>query len=293
MNIKQLINNIAQELQSEEHAWWILESITNKTKSQLILQDIQITQEQTQKIDNWIAKITKKHYPIQYLIGSVPFLNCEILVEPPILIPRSETEEWCANLIAQLKILKNQSIKILDMCTGSGCIAIALAKALPQAQITAVDISDQAVGLTQKNIELNNVKNVEVINSDLFENLQNFKFDIIVTNPPYIDEELFETLDLSVKNWEDPNALISKEGGLFLIKKIINQAPKYLNSNTELLDNNIPNLMIEIDETQGKQVEQLMQENGFKNIQITQDLYGKDRVVCGNLDLSSHHTNTE
>lgn len=301
MNIQQLINQITKQLQSEEHAllrsdfakastdrqgyegqaWWLLQAITNKTKSQLLFEDIELTQDQIAKIEDWVEKITKQHMPIQYLIGHVPFLNCEILVEPPILIPRPETEQWCANLITQLQSLKNKKIKILDMCTGSGCIAIAIAASLPEAHVFAVDISDKAIELTQKNIELNNVDNVTVIKSDLFENLKKIKLDLIVSNPPYIDETLFETLDLSVKNWEDPNALISKEGGLFLIKKIINKAPEYLEINKDLVNKNIPNLVIEIDETQGEQVAELMQKSGFINIQIKKDLYGKDRVVCG------------
>jgi release factor glutamine methyltransferase len=298
MNIHQLITKLSAELNSREHAWWMLEAITNKSKSQLLFEDIKITPEHLAIIEQWVSKMTKEHYPIQYLIGKVPFLDCEILVESPILIPRPETEEWCADLIEQLKALKNKNIKILDMCTGSGCIAISIAKAFPQAQITAVDISNKAVELTKKNIKLNNIKNIEVIKSDLFKNLQNklsldkldlrsstrdagCDFDLIISNPPYIDETLFETLDLSVKNWEDSNALISKNGGLLLIQNIIKEAPSYLTVNLELQENNVPNLVIEMDETQGEQITQLMHNNGFTNIQIKKDLYGKDRVVYG------------
>jgi len=320
MNLQNIIKEISNKLQNEEHSWWLLQAITKKTKSQLLFEDIEITEEQLSKLDEWVKKITYEHYPIQYLIGHVPFLNCEILVEPPILIPRPETEEWCADLISSLPAFAKASadtryfshpvhpavpgearseaweranasrmgrdacmtgIRILDMCTGSGCIAIALAKTFPEAQVAAVDISEQALQLAQKNIEHNNVHNVELIKSDLFVNLSDKKYNLIVSNPPYIDEALFETLDLSVKNWEDPNALISKEGGLFLIKKIIRQAPSYLQINQELQDNNIQNLVLEIDETQGKRVVKLMQEAGAINVQIKKDLYGKDRVVCG------------
>ncbi|MDR3647126.1 MAG: peptide chain release factor N(5)-glutamine methyltransferase [Candidatus Babeliales bacterium] len=285
MKIQKLIDQIAEELQSTEHAWWLLEVITNKTKFQLLFESSELTDQQLTKLNYWVYKITQEHYPIQYLIASVPFLDCEILVEPPILIPRPETEEWCADLIEQLKTLENKNITILDMCTGSGCIAISVAASLPQAQVFAVDISDKAIALTKKNIELNKVSNVIFVKSDLYKELGNNKFDLIVTNPPYIDEALFETLDLSVKNWEDPNALISKDGGLFLIKQIIKKAPKYLKNNLEFQKNNIPNLVIEIDETQGEKVAKLMQETEFINVQIKKDLYGKNRVVCGNLSV--------
>lgn len=283
MNIKQIVKKLSLELDSQEYAWWLLEAITNKPKYQLLFEAIELNQEQLNKMDDWVEKITKQHMPIQYLIGHVPFLNCEILVEPPILIPRPETEQWCAELIQKLKKLENKNIKILDMCTGSGCIAIAIAKALPQAHVIAVDISDKAIELTQKNIEFNSVINITTIKSDLFENLNNKKFDLIVSNPPYIDEALFKNLDLSVKNWEDPNALISTEGGLFLIKKIINQGPQFLQANKEFLENDIPQLVIEIDETQGIQVADLMKCSNFKDIKIKKDLSNKDRIVAAKI----------
>src|SRR5579864_377026 len=113
---------------AEQYAWLLLQKLFNKTKTELIVsQELPITSEQSDELNSWIDLLTQKNMPIQYLLGSVQCGDLEILVEPPTLIPRPETEEWVMNIINRLKQLKNQHLRILDLATGSGCIALLFA----------------------------------------------------------------------------------------------------------------------------------------------------------------------
>lgn len=294
-----VIHEIEKQLESvyddptlcRQYAWWLLEAITKKKKGSLIAQHcITLSNNEQKTIDIWLEKLTKEHMPLQYLLGSVPFNDVNILVEPPILIPRPETEEWCLNLINQLKQLKNQKLTILDLCAGSGCIALALAKALPQATIYASDISHDAFNLIHKNIKHNNIKNITVIRSDLFNKLPQELFDIIVSNPPYITINEWKHLDASVTNWEDTQALIAQDNGLAIIKKIIEQAPHFLKHNAELEDKHFSNVILEIGYRQANAVKTVMEHHGYTNITIEKDLEEKDRVVRGDITpCGCHH----
>jgi release factor glutamine methyltransferase len=285
------IKEIEQSLQTiytdailcRQYAWWILEAITQKKKVDLIAQNILILHEQEYtKIEQWIKKIVHEHMPLQYLLGFVPFNDVEILVEPHILIPRPETEEWCLKVIQQLKQLKNQRITILDICTGSGCVALALAKALSRAIIYASDISEHAIKLVRKNVRHNALSNVIPIKSDLFKNLPTCTtFDLIVSNPPYIALAEWKYLDESVTQWEAKHALVADDHGLEFIKKIIDQTPYFLKFNQELQEKRIANLVLEIGYKQADAVTQLMKQAHYKHIKIDKDLEGKDRVAYG------------
>ena len=267
----------------EQYAWWTLESITGKKKLLLITQrTITLTEKQQAQLDSWIDKIVNEHMPIAYLLGSIPFDDLDILLEAPILIPRPETEEWTVNLIAQLKLLKDQTFTILDLCSGSGCIALALAKAFPLSTVYAVDISDKAIALGIKNAKHNAIKNVKFIHSDLFNELDTQTlFNIIVSNPPYISFSEFQELDASVSTWEDKQALVAKDNGTAIINNIINNAADYLKTGSELANTKIPQLVIEIGYKQGKIVKDLMLSAGWTNVKVSKDLEGKDRVVSG------------
>src|SRR5438309_827682 len=214
----------------QQYAWWILQAICGKTKTELIIQEtLMLSNAQKQKIDAWVEQLVVDKMPLQYLLGSVPFADCDILVQTPTLIPRPETEEWCLHIIEHLQLLDNKKIKILDLCTGSGCIAIALSHHLPRAEIVATDIADTALELTEKNTEHNKIRNVTIIKSDLFESIpRGMLFDMIVSNPPYIAQSEFDDLDETVTRWEDHGALIAADDGLAIIKEIIVQAPAFI-----------------------------------------------------------------
>jgi len=140
------------DILAEQEAWWFLEHATGKTQSALLSDDtITLTPEQQKNLDTWVMQRVKEKKPIQYIIGNVPFCNLEILVKPPILIPRPETEEWVSWLIEQLAPVKDEPLQILDLGSGSGCIGLALAKALPQSTVIGLDKNPQAIELAEKN----------------------------------------------------------------------------------------------------------------------------------------------
>jgi release factor glutamine methyltransferase len=276
-----------------QYAWWLLEKLTGKKKAQLIVQDtVSLSTSDHNTLQKWLQNLVDEHKPIQYILGSVPFNGIDIIVKPPTLIPRPETEEWTCNLIEKLRSAhpeesrdgRHEGLNILDLCTGSGCIAVALAKALPHATITALDIAQSALLLTQENAKHNNVANVTCIKSDLFNALpEGSGFDLIVSNPPYIAEDEWTTLDVSVTHWEDKRALVAQDHGLAIIERIIQDAPRFLKPNHELQSHHIPQLTIEIGYLQGPAVKQLMDAAGYTHTQIIKDLEGKDRIVVGSI----------
>lgn len=266
---------------SDQEPWWLLEKIMDMPQAKLISQSsLALTTDQQKKLHGILSDIDI-HKPIAYILGTVPFLDLELSIKPPILIPRPETEYWCFELIQMLKKIPEQKFKILDLCTGSGCIGLALAHALPQAQVIAIDINPDACTLAQENAQRNKIYNIKIIQSDLFEALPNEMFDIIVSNPPYIATQEFTSLDQSVKLWEDYRALVALDEGFALIKKIIIGAKERLSLSEVFSQNNIPQLWIEIGYLQGEKTKFLMQETGFCKVTIMKDMYHKDRVVLG------------
>lgn len=204
------------------------------------------------------------------------------MVEPPTLIPRQETEEWCVSLIEKLKQIGDQPLRILDLCTGSGCIALSLAKKLPNAQIYASDISDTALTLAQKNATHNKLQNIHFLSSDLLQDIPtNMHFDMIISNPPYISSKEWQEVDASVKEWEDPIALLAPDEGLGIVKQLIAQAKTYLQPNEALQTHGIPQLIIEIGYQQGAAVKALFEKEGFCNVVIKKDMQSNDRIVVG------------
>ncbi|MCA9770518.1 peptide chain release factor N(5)-glutamine methyltransferase [Candidatus Dependentiae bacterium] len=269
----------------QQYAWWMLEALTGKTIAHLLAQKtFTLNSAQQQTLQLWIDQQIKRHIPLQYLLGNVPFADLEILVEPPTLIPRPETEEWAIKLAEQLNRLTNKKIAILDIATGSGCIALALAKQLPHATVWGSDISEKAIVLAKKNAQHNTITNASFLVSDIFGNIPlQVQFDIIVSNPPYISLEEWKQLDTSVTTWEDKNALVANNDGLKIIESIISGALHYIKKNTEFEQKNIPQLIIEIGYRQGKSVKKLMEQYGYTNVVIHKDLEKKDRVVSGSI----------
>lgn len=278
--IKKALEIIPKE---HDHAttliWWLLESITGLSKLQLLTTKPLISDQHYTTLVDYLHRHFQEHYPLQYLLKSVPFCGLTIHVEPPILIPRPETEEWVTAFIKHCRTHNNQSLKILDMCTGSGCIGLALAHALPHAQVYLVDISEQALSLAQKNGTFNNITNVTYIQSDLYSHLFDERFDAIVSNPPYLSKAEYAALDPVVKNWEDKNALLADDDGLACIQRIINGAHTHLVNHTKNDSSALAQLTLEIGSTQAQAVQSLCKNAGFATVNIHQDMYGKDRII--------------
>ena len=173
---------------------------------------------------------------------------------------------------AETSVTKNISnnIKILDMCTGSGCIAVSVKHFCKHADVTAVDISDSALEIAKHNAEKNGAE-IEFVKSDMFEKLDGRMFDVILSNPPYVTESEYETLMPEVKDNEPKLALTAGADGLDFYKIIANEAPMHLKRNGKLI--------LEIGCEQAQAVKNLLEENRFSNIQIIKDLPGLDRVV--------------
>lgn len=270
--------------EEQQHvALLLLQKITGKSLISLLSEcHVALTSEQEEQLARSLYEHCKEYKPLQYILGTVPFGDLEIIVEPPTLIPRPETEEWVLHLIDQLQGLHNKALTILDMCTGSGVIALSFAKQFPQATIYAVDNEARALKLAQKNAVHNDITNIQVIQSDLFSGLpKTVLFDLIVTNPPYISTTEYELVDPMVKQWEDTKALIAEDNGLAIIKKIIEKTPAWLKPNSELLHHGLANVYCEIGYTQGLAVKQVMQQYGYENVHILKDLAGHDRVAAG------------
>lgn len=281
---KQLLKEIPEELTAHQYAWWLLEALTKQTKTDLLLsKKLCLNHEQEQLLAQWIHDITELHKPIAYILGDIPFGPLSIMVRPPVLIPRPETEEWALNLIDQIKQSSATTLNILDLCTGSGCIALLFAYMLPNTHVYAVDICSDALTLAEKNRKKLEINNLTIIKSDLFYQLPDIKYDLIISNPPYITADEYDQLEPSVQQWEHKHALYAQNEGLFVINNIINEAPTYINPNRALQEHGIKQLYIEIGWQQGDIVKKLMQKKGYTAITIEKDSAQKDRVVSGRI----------
>ena len=209
----------------------------------------------------------KKGKPLQYIVGTAPFYDLTLKVNENVLIPRFETEYLTEKTINYSKKHFQNKIKILDIGTGSGAIAIALKKHL-NSNVTASDISLEALELAKENAKQNNVE-ITFIHSNIFENIKE-KYDIIISNPPYIAYD--EKIDDIVKNNEPHLALYADDNGLYFYKEIIKKAKKYLNEKSVLA--------FEIGMTQGNYLKEYAN-NYFPNskISIEKDLTGRDRYL--------------
>lgn len=271
-----------------QYAWWLVQHATGLTKAELIISSPRLTAQQAERIAQSLQDMCVHHKPIAYVLGTVPFASLMLKVRPPILIPRPETEQWVYNLLMCIKESSNTSITILDLCTGSGCIGLLCAAMLPESVVYAVDISVDALQLATANKQLLDIKNIAFIQSNLFQELKGMKFDLILSNPPYIGVD--EQLDVSVAAWEDPQALYASDDGYAIIQQIIAQAPCFLRANKQLRQHHINQLYIEIGWQQKDRVTKMMQKAGYVAITGIQDEAHKDRVVSGSI---THEINTD
>lgn len=286
--IPYIFNSISFLFEQDDEAhrctWWILEHITKKSQAVLLTkQNYSLTDNEKKELKNIIHELCTQKKPLQYVLGFVPFLDLKLKIKPPILIPRPETENWCSKLTDFIKKTKD-NLTILDLCTGSGCIAISLAKSLPNSIICATDISEIACELTKENSKKNQIKNIKIIKSNLFDSIpKDLKFDLIVSNPPYVDINQWKNLNTTIKRWEDKAALVAKENGLEIINKIINQSHSWLKNKSNLETGNLPQLGIEISPEQKEDVIHKLRQNGYKNINVSKDLSSRDRFITANL----------
>lgn len=201
--------------------------------------------------------------PMAYILGYKEFYGRNFIVNKDVLIPRPETEML-------IELIKGEgNAKILDLCAGSGCIGLTLALECKDAKVTLSDISPKAVDIIKKNAENLGVE-VNIVESDLFDDIEG-KFDIIVSNPPYIGSETIEMLETTVKDYEPRLALDGGRDGLKFYKKIIPNSKKYLSENGRIF--------FEMGFDEGEQIKSLLMSNTFSDIKIYKDLANLDRVI--------------
>lgn len=207
--------------------------------------------------------------PLQYILGHAYFMNLDLLVTPDVLIPRPETEL----LVEQLCKVVRHGGKVLDLGTGSGAIALALAFERKDLKITAADVSEAALRVAENNRSRYKLDNVELCQSDLFSSLGNRHFDCIAANLPYVSESEYLTLMPEVKDFEPKLALTASADGLDLIYKCIEKAPGHLEADGIII--------FEMGITQAQNIHGALKDTGkFKNIETIQDYSRRDRFVC-------------
>ena len=214
------------------------------------------------------------HIPLQYLTGEQEFMGLTYKVNESVLIPRQDTECLVEIVLKHL----HDGMRILDMCTGSGCILISLLHYSNDCEGVGVDLSEEALNVARDNAErlsnngISDKMNVNFVHSDLFENIDG-NFDIIVSNPPYIKTEVIKGLMPEVREYEPMMALDGMEDGLYFYRKIISSAKEHLSRGGQLF--------FEIGYDQGQEVSDLMRKEGYTDVEVLKDLAGLDRVVYG------------
>ena len=247
----------------------ILSKVLNKTREQILINfNDFINQKQLQKFNNYLSR-RKKNEPIAYILGLKHFWKYKFLINNSVLIPRPDTE---IVIEESLKFIKyNKSKKILDIGTGSGCIVISLLKERPKCTATALDISKKAIKVAKTNAKLHHLGNkIEFINIDIDKYTSN-KYDLILSNPPYIENVSLNRLDDDVKFYEPKLALSGGFDGYREIKKVIKKSKNLLKVNGKLI--------IEIGDKQKSQSVMLLRKNGFYVNKIRKDLAGRDRCI--------------
>lgn len=234
-----------------------------------------ISGEEYEQYMNCIAA-RKQHVPLQHITGEQEFMGLTYTVNENVLIPRQDTEVLVEEVMRHL----HDGMRILDMCTGSGCILLSLLRYSNDCTGVGVDLSEEALLVAGKNaerilgVQADDRTKVSFRQGDLFAGVEEGdKFDIIVSNPPYIKTNVIETLMLEVKEHEPRLALDGHEDGLFFYRRILEQAGRFLAGGGMLF--------FEIGYDQGEQVSRLMEEAGYMNVEVIKDFAGLDRVVCG------------
>lgn len=218
----------------------------------------------------------RNHEPIQYILGETEFFGMPIIVNKQVLIPRPETEELVSWIIDDVD---KKETTILDIGTGSGCIAISLAKKLNNAVVSAIDISNKAIEVAKKNALINNVNvefsRVDVLNFEdklVLQDKWKSKFDIIVSNPPYVRMQEKKLMQLNVIDHEPDIALfVEDDDPLLFYRRISELSRQYLKHNGTLY--------LEINEYLGVEMEKMLNEAGFKHVDLKKDMFGKNRMI--------------
>ncbi len=263
---KQLLEKVRIQ-ESALDAWYLLEYVTRVSRAEYFGDSNRELSKDQEELYFELINQRSTRKPLQHITGIQEFMGLIFQVNEHVLIPRQDTEVLVETALECIR----EGDSILDMCTGSGCILISLLKLKDGINGMGIDISKEALAVAKLNGVFNEVS-PDWVESDLFEKIED-KFDIIVSNPPYIATEEIKKLEEEVKIYDPMLALDGKEDGMYFYKKIIQEAKLYLKSDGTLL--------FEIGHDQGELVSEYMKMHGFYDVQIKKDLAGLDRVVYG------------
>lgn len=264
---KDLLKNKIEEYETD--AWLLLEGACGCTRNDLYLRGNDPLSEEQETLYKEYLKKRSRRIPVQHILGVQCFCGLDFIVTPDVLCPRQDTEILIEEAIKRIR----PGSSILDMCTGSGCIILTLLHFVKDCKGTAADLSEKALAVAVQNAKKLE-KECTFIHSDLFENIEG-RYDVIVSNPPYIATKEIEALEPEVRDMEPRMALDGMEDGLFFYRKIVSASVQYLNPEGWL--------MFEIGYDQGEQVSEMMKSAGYVDVKVVGDLAGLDRVVIGKL----------
>ena len=283
----QLMDAGIEEIEAKSCAWILFSYCFQMSRVDFMMECLsfrEMTDDDQKHYEAYLALIAKraKGIPVQYQPHEQNFYGYDFYVAEGCLIPRQDTEVLVETVVqtvtARMALKKEPTAGTLyDLCTGSGCIAITLSLMVKWEEVVASDVSKRALAVAQKNNE--RYENpVTLCEGDLFEAvaMREHYFDVIVSNPPYIRSDVIETLDTCVRDQEPRLALDGHEDGLFFYQRIIRDARQYLKKEGLLF--------VEIGYDQAREVQQLYEENGYKDVRIVADLAGHDRVVWARYD---------
>ena len=265
---KDLLKN-ANILEYETDAWLLLEGAASCTRNDLFLRGNEPLSEAQETLYKSYLEKRILRIPVQHILGVQCFCGLEFIVSSDVLCPRLDTEVLIEEALKHIR----PGSSILDMCTGSGCIVLTLLHFAKNCTGTAADLSEKALAIARQNAKKLE-KECTFIHSDLFENIDG-KYDVIISNPPYIATKEIEALEPEVRIHEPMMALDGKEDGLFFYRKIVSASVNYLNPEGWLI--------FEIGYDQGEAVSEMMKASGYTEVRVIKDLAGLDRVVIGKL----------
>lgn len=259
--------------EAETDARLLLEFVCGADRNTLLAHgDREVTKEQ-ECIYRELVEKRSRHIPLQHLTGVQDFMGLEFAVNEHVLIPRQDTEILAEEALQNL----HDGMRVLDMCTGSGCILISLLYYSNNCEGVGADISEEALKVAEGNaVKLSAGKNIRFVQSDLFEGVDG-KFDMVVSNPPYIRSDVIDTLMPEVRDHEPRLALDGSEDGLLFYRRILSEVPRCLQKGGMLF--------LEIGYDQGEAVSRLMEQAGFLEVRLVRDYGGMDRVVYGTLSF--------
>ncbi len=278
MNSKTLfsdfINSLAldeSQAEIESIAYLAFENVLGLNRTQVLTEKKVTNNDAIVRLQH-VAQRLNEHEPIQYILGEAVFYGRKFIVNPSVLIPRPETEELARLVIDHVK-KKSKNLRITDIGTGSGCVAVTLSLELPGSYLIATDVSSEALAVANANSRTLNAS-VRLVQHDILNEDLPFATDIIVSNPPYIAEHERSTMPRNVVDFEPRVALFVNDNDPFLFyHALISRANKSLRSEGLLA--------VEINERYGKEIADLFNNSHFRDVEVVKDMYGKDRIVKG------------